>query len=89
MSATSRLGPSTRSPAIDTEPSVAGTSPAAMRSSVDFPQPERPTTVTSSPSATWTSTSPIASTTPERVSKRFETRSMSMRASAIAMPYGR
>ena len=40
----------TTSPSIDTDPSVIVSSPAIMRSSVDFPQPEGPTSTTSSPS---------------------------------------
>ena len=45
---TSRLGPLTGTPPIATEPLVGGISPAMIRSSVDFPQPERPTSVTNS-----------------------------------------
>ena len=59
-----------------------------MRRSVDLPHPERPTTVTA-PIYDPKPTSPIASMTPEQFSKRFETRSMSMSASAIALPCGR
>jgi hypothetical protein len=39
-----------RSP-IRITPEVMGSSPAIIRSSVDFPQPEGPTRVTNSPSA--------------------------------------
>src|SRR4051794_12344197 len=41
----------TTSPPIDRRPSVMSSSPAIMRSAVDFPQPEGPTRIMNSPSA--------------------------------------
>ena len=38
-------------PPISISPEVMSSSPAIMRSSVDFPQPEGPTSTTNSPSA--------------------------------------
>src|SRR5688572_31924971 len=43
---------STATPSISTEPAVASSSPAMMRRSVDFPQPDGPTKITNSPSDT-------------------------------------
>ena len=42
----------TVSPAILISPALASSSPAMMRNSVDFPQPEGPTKITNSPSST-------------------------------------
>ena len=47
----------TTRPAIQISPSVIASSPATMRSSVDLPHPEGPTTTTNSPS-------PISALTP-------------------------
>src|SRR3981081_3511730 len=50
-----------RGTSTSTAPEVAGVSPEAMRSSVDFPQPDGPTTATNSPGATDSVTLAIAS----------------------------
>jgi hypothetical protein len=71
-SETSRRGPLTPRPAIVTLPLDAGISPARMRSSVDLPQPERPTSVTNSFSPISRSICRSASTAPPRPAKVFE-----------------
>ena len=52
-----------RSP-IRTVPDVTFSSPAIIRSSVDLPQPEGPTSTTNSPAATVSETSSTARTAP-------------------------
>src|ERR671934_914131 len=47
--------PSTTRPPIAISPSVASSSPATRRSAVVFPEPDGPTSTSSSPSATWRS----------------------------------
>jgi len=56
----------TTRPAISISPSVMVSSPATMRSSVDLPQPDGPTTTMNSPSATSRSTPWITSSSPKR-----------------------
>ena len=55
--ATSPAGPETSAPPMVTLPEVAGIRPAMIRSSVDFPQPERPSSATISLSLKVTLTS--------------------------------
>ncbi len=55
----------TRSPSIWTSPLVTFSSPAMIRSSVDFPQPEGPTNTTNSPSFTSRSMPCSTSTVPK------------------------
>jgi hypothetical protein len=54
----------TSSPPISTRPCETASSPATMRSVVVLPQPEGPSSVTSSPSATRKLTSSTARTSP-------------------------
>src|SRR5437868_4407252 len=54
--------PSTRAPSNATVPDVGRASPAITSSSVDFPQPEGPTTAKNSPRASVRSSGPSAST---------------------------
>jgi len=51
-----------RSPSSTIVPSLAGSSPPMVRSSVDFPQPEPPITATISPGSTSSETPPSACT---------------------------
>jgi hypothetical protein len=62
----SRRGRVTRSPDTRTSPALTGSSPEINRSSVDLPQPDRPSTATNSPSAISRSMPRSASTVPER-----------------------
>src|SRR5262245_27987041 len=54
----------TSTPPIETVPSVTSSSPAIIRKSVDFPQPDGPTSTMNSPSATVSVTSSTARTPP-------------------------
>ena len=54
-------------PSISTEPAVTSSRPAIIRSSVDFPQPDGPTSTMKSPSATVSETSSTAATSPEKI----------------------
>src|SRR5216117_67866 len=54
-------------PPIATSPSLISSSPATMRSSVDLPQPDGPTSTQNSPSATVTSTACTTSVWPKRL----------------------
>src|SRR5262249_12882941 len=64
---------------IEIVPSVISSSPAIIRSSVDFPHPEGPTSTMNSPSSTVRLTSSTATTPP---AKAFVTFSSSMPATA-------
>ena len=55
--ATPSAGPRRAAPRHDTVPPVAASSPAMIRSSVDLPEPERPSSPTISPCPIRTSTS--------------------------------
>src|SRR5947209_17081667 len=54
-------------PPIATSPSLISSSPAIMRSSVDLPQPDGPTSTQNSPSAMATSTPRITGVDPKRL----------------------
>ena len=59
----------TSSPPITTEPASGCSSPATIRSSVDFPEPDGPSRATSDPSGTSSETSSSA----VKPANRFET----------------
>src|SRR3954469_18516620 len=78
----------TRSPPMISAPSVISSRPATIRSAVDFPEPDGPTRIVNSPSATDRS-SPSTARVPS--SKTFETSSNAIEATAhlpdvIAIP---
>ena len=76
---TSATGPVTARPAISTRPVVAARSPATMRSRVDFPQPEGPTSASSSPRSTVKEMSRSASTGPDDAAYVIPTRSSTIK----------
>ena len=63
--------PSTDSPSISTSPRVHSSRPQMMRSSVDFPHPEGPTSATNSPSSMRRSTPGMASKSPNVLPTSF------------------
>ena len=79
---TEGIGPLTTRPSTLIRPAVAGRSPAMMRSSVDLPQPDGPTTATSSPPSTLNVMSRSASTGPESARYVIPTPSRTINASA-------
>ncbi len=78
ISGTSRRGRFTSPPSTSTRPEVGRSSPAISRSSVDLPQPERPSTATNSPVLIDRLTSRSAGTAPVRDANVCDTSSISI-----------
>src|ERR1051326_5700310 len=78
-------GPATGLPATSIAPSVVGSSPAIMLSSVLLPQPLGPTIETNSPRPIVRLTSSTACTSPWRERKRFDTPRTATAGMALAI----
>src|SRR4029453_17111238 len=74
----------TSTPPIETVPSVTSSRPAIIRKSVDFPQPDGPTSTMNSPSATVSVTSSTARTPPANSFVTWASSIAAMRGKSVA-----
>src|ERR1700752_3391448 len=81
---------STMRSSMRTCPELCSSSPAMMRRSVDFPQPDGPTKTTNSPSATSRSTPLMTSTLPKdlRIFSRWSEPMVSSEVDGAALAHG-